>query len=129
MKKALFTLLTVAAFCAPAIANIKYWDINGATAGAGGATPTGNWDITTTNWTSSSAGTAAPTLFTNTDDVFFSAGTDATGTFTVTTTVPVTASSITVEEGKVQHAGTSTNSLTTSGLTINSGATFSVSVA
>src|SRR4029453_15618975 len=42
------------------------------------------------------------------------------------TTAAQTAGSITVEEGTVLHSGTSTNTLTTSGLTINNGATFSV---
>lgn len=128
MRKQLIGSALLCLLLAPASsrAATKYWDINGATTGAGGATPTGNWDTTTANWSTSSAGTAAATTWAAGDDAVFSAGTDATGTFTVTTTAAQTANSITVEEGTVQHSGTSANTLTTSGLTINSGGVFSV---
>ena len=33
-----------------------YWDIDGATPGAGGATPSGTWDAATANWSSSLGG-------------------------------------------------------------------------
>ena len=27
-----------------------YWDVNGSTAGSGGTSPSGNWDLVTANW-------------------------------------------------------------------------------
>jgi hypothetical protein len=38
-------------------AQATYWDINGATAGAGGSAPAGTWDTTTPNWSDSEYGT------------------------------------------------------------------------
>jgi autotransporter-associated beta strand protein len=59
-----------------------YWDINGATAGAGGLSPTGSWEGA--NWTTDSTGSSAPINLP--ENVFprFAAGTDATGDYTVT---------------------------------------------
>ncbi len=64
----------------------NYWDINGATAGAGGASPTGNWDSTSTSavWNSSPAGTAATASWVSGGIANFAAGSDATGPYTVT---------------------------------------------
>ena len=61
-----------------------YWDTNGSTAGSGSVN--GTWNTTNTLWTTDSTGAsttvAATTL--NSDDLFFSAGTNATtGTVTV----------------------------------------------
>jgi hypothetical protein len=61
-----------------ATAATKYWDINGATAGAGGATPTGTWDTTTANWSTDSAGAVAATTWAANDAAVFSAGTNGT---------------------------------------------------
>jgi len=90
---------------------IKYWDINGATSGAGGATPAGTWNTGgNANWTTSSAGTTAGTTWASGDDAVFSAGTDATGAFTNVldnAVVPSVqnAGNLTVEEGSVAIAG------------------------
>jgi autotransporter-associated beta strand protein len=75
-----------------------FWDTNGATAGSGGPSPNGLWDNTTANWTTSSAGTTATTAWTANGDAVFSAGTDATGAFTVTIPkgITISANSITV---------------------------------
>ena len=128
MNKALLVFAIAVILCSEASAASKWWDIDGA--GAGTATPTGNWNTATANWTTDSTGGSAGTTWANGDAAIFSAGTNvATGVFTVTTTAAQSASSILVEEGTVQHAGTSTNTLTTPSLTINSGATFSVSTA
>jgi fibronectin-binding autotransporter adhesin len=85
-----------------------YWDINGSTAGAGGPTPTGVWDTTTHNWNNNSGGTTGTGTWSANNVAVFSAGTDATGTFTVTiaagTTIPGV-SGITFEEGAVTIAG------------------------
>ena len=84
-------LAVVLAVSATAVAqSTVYWDIDGATPGAGGPTPSGTWSGTAANWSSSAAGdvaTAAWVSGTGAGDgnvAFFSAGSDATGSFTVT---------------------------------------------
>ncbi|QNN21671.1 hypothetical protein HED60_05105 [Planctomycetales bacterium ZRK34] len=72
--------LIVAAFALPARADV-YWDIDGATAGAGGATPSGNW--TSANWSTDSTGSSATAAWTPGEIAVFSAGTDATGAYSV----------------------------------------------
>jgi hypothetical protein len=49
-------LVSITALVPPAAAATVYWDINGATPGAGGTTPTGTWNAANTNWSSSAAG-------------------------------------------------------------------------
>lgn len=71
-----------------------YWDTNGATAGSGNAG--GTWGNAT--WSADSTGTSATTNWVNGDIAVFAAGTDGTGTYTVTLGSPVTASGITFEE-------------------------------
>lgn len=83
----------------------SYWDINGSTAGAGGASPSGTWSSSTKNWNSSSAGTAATAVWTSGNLAVFSAGTDATSSYTVTVSGTQTASSIIVEEGSPTFTG------------------------
>src|SRR6185503_9681619 len=128
MHKSFFPCLVLClALCGlSAQAAIKYWDINGATAGAGGATPSGNWDTTTANWNTDSTGGAggAFSVWTSgtADAAFFSAGTDATGAFTMTLPSALTAGSVTVEEGTITKSGAA---LTVQTITINSGASFS----
>ena len=95
-----------------------YWDTNGATAGAGGATPTGTWG-TDNFWSASSAGTLATIAWTAGESAVFSAGNDATGTFSVTVSGTQSAGGVAVEEGN----------LTLSGGTVSLGASASVSVA
>ena len=52
-------------------AAVKYWDVNGATAGSG-ATATGRaWDTTTANWSIDPAGLSAATTFTAGDIAVF----------------------------------------------------------
>src|SRR5436309_7226819 len=97
------TLKCIFCFCvalsATSIPATLYWDINGATAGAGGASPSGIWDAATTaNWSSSSAGTVATVVWTSGDSPQFSAGTDATGPFTVTVNGNVNVNTIRMEE-------------------------------
>src|ERR1035437_3386925 len=59
-----------------------YWDINGATAGAGGATPTGTWEGN--NWNTVSTGIGATAAWVDGGFPRFAAGSDATGSYTVT---------------------------------------------
>ena len=69
----------------PALATDYYWDTDGATAGAGGATPAGTWQNGTTNLSTNASGTSATGAVTTTtsDRLFFSAGTNATGAYAV----------------------------------------------
>jgi fibronectin-binding autotransporter adhesin len=78
---------------------ILYWDTNGATAGAG--TGAGLWSGT--NWSTSSAGTAATQAWTSGATAVFSAGTNLAGaTYTVNAAASLpTVGGITVDEGAV----------------------------
>jgi autotransporter-associated beta strand protein len=81
-------------------AQTLYWDIDGATPGAGGAAPAGVWDNgTTLNWTTDSTGSIATQGWVVDGDAVFSAGTDATGSYTVTIADLPQIKSLTVEEG------------------------------
>lgn len=85
-----------------ALAVSKWWDVNGPVPGAG--VPTGGtWDTLITNWALDSSGTF-PTSWQAEDSAVFSAGTDATGPFTVTVSGTQTASGIAIEEGSVTFA-------------------------
>ncbi len=95
---AVFISLTLAAPSAFAV-NL-YWDSNGTTAGAGTA-PTGTWG-TDLFWNITATGSlTAPTNATTTsvDDLFFSAGTDATGSYNIALGASQTAKSLTFQDG------------------------------
>ncbi len=106
-----------------------WWDINGNTAGAGGPTPSGTWDTSNSNkvWSTNSGGTSK-TAWVSGDAANFSAGTDATGAFTVTVSGTQNAASITVDEGSptlatgvVNFSGTAPSVLVASGSTLTFG--------
>ena len=59
----------------------SYWDRNGATTGAGSA-PSGIWDSTSANWSSSANGTVATGPWAE-QNAYFSAGSDATGSYSI----------------------------------------------
>ncbi len=106
-----------------------YWDMNGTTLGSatGSALATGTWNSTNTNWTTNVSGTTATVAWVADSDAFFSAGTDATGSFVIFTGsgVNLSANSLTFEEGTVSIGGASNNNLTLTGsgnITVNSGA-------
>lgn len=61
-----------------------YWDINGSAAGAGGASPSGIWSSATEFWNPLADGTGVPAAWTPGNIAAFSAGSDATGPFTIT---------------------------------------------
>jgi autotransporter-associated beta strand protein len=82
-----------------------YWDLNGAIAGAGSATPSGTWDAAAANWDSSSDGSGAAKTWTAGEPAVFSAGTDASGTFTVNVSGTRDIAGLTVEEGTVTVSG------------------------
>jgi fibronectin-binding autotransporter adhesin len=89
----------------------KYWDINGATPGAGrdgGGFSDGAWDTTATNWSTSPLGDVAPVIWAAGDDAVFSAG-DATLTpgadavdALITISGTQTATTVTIEEGIIR---------------------------
>ena len=110
-----------------ASATTYYWDSNGTTPGAG-TTPNGTWN-TSLFWSTDSTGSIATVAWptTGTNDAVFSAGTDATGSFTVSPAASpaVAVNSITVEEGRVIASGTAVTGLA-GGLTINTGATYAM---
>lgn len=81
------------------------WDINGNTAGAGGASPAGTWDAATANWTTTAAGTESTTAWVDGKSAAFAAGTDATGSYTVTVSGTRTAASLATDEGTVLLSG------------------------
>jgi len=98
------------AFGTPAQAANLYWDTNGATAGAGGPTPTGTWDAATTaNWNTNSDGIGATQTFSGKNRAFFAAGSDATGSYTVTVSgtigIQKQPNSVNVQEGNVTLSG------------------------
>ncbi len=90
-------------------ANTLYWDINGNTAGAGGATPSGTWNTALTNWSASANGDASIQAWSSNSAAIFSAGTDATSLYTVTVSGTQTALSLTFEEGSPTLTGGTIN--------------------
>jgi autotransporter-associated beta strand protein len=84
-----------------------FWDIDGATAGSGGTSPSGNWDGTTANFTSDAAGASAATtaVTSSTTDVVFAAGSDGTGSYTVTVSGTQAANSVQIARGDVTLTG------------------------
>ena len=91
---------------AQATAAPLYWDGNGDTPGAG-TTPNGTWGGATPSsfWTSDSTGSVATGAYVSGSDVVFSAGADATGSYTVTLGASQTAGSLSFEEGNAILAG------------------------
>jgi fibronectin-binding autotransporter adhesin len=63
---------------------LAYWDLNDSTAGASGDTaPIGAWNSSNATWSSSAAGTVTTAAWTAGNAAVFSAGTTATGAYTV----------------------------------------------
>ncbi|MDR3457830.1 MAG: Ig-like domain repeat protein, partial [Verrucomicrobiae bacterium] len=90
---------------ANAVPSNFYWDISGTTAGAGGPSPTGNWDTATANWNLNSAGTGSAVVWSDGFAAIFAAGTDATGNYTVTLTGTKSPSSLTFQSGIATLSG------------------------
>lgn len=96
-------------------ANAMIWDMNGTDAGAGGATPTGTWGDGNTNWSNwgdappgdpnPPNGTTNTVAWIDGRIAYFSAGTDATGSFTVSVSGTQLVSAIAFQEGNVTLAG------------------------
>lgn len=83
---------------------VAFWDTNNSTNGAGGASPSGIWDAAATNWNPLPAGTGTVAAWDPGNLVVFAAGTDATGSYTVTIDGSRDISGLYVEEGNVNLA-------------------------
>jgi autotransporter-associated beta strand protein len=108
-------------FVPTAQAATKYWDRTDGTAGAGAPPSTGTWDTTSSNWNLNPDGSGANTTWTAGDTAVFSAGSDATGAYTVTVSGTQTAAGVTVKDGTVTLSGGTVDTGTNS-FTINAGA-------
>jgi hypothetical protein len=85
---------------APSIfAQNLYWDINGPAAGAGGPSPSGTWDASSSLWNTNSDGAIATGPWRPGATAIFSAGTDATGSYTISLVGTQAVSGITVDSG------------------------------
>ncbi|MDA8967127.1 autotransporter-associated beta strand repeat-containing protein [Akkermansiaceae bacterium] len=84
---------------------MSHWDIDDATAGSGGATPSGTWDGATTNWSSSVDGDVATGAWTAGNGAVFSAGTDATGSYAITVSGAQSASALWFKDGAATVSG------------------------
>jgi len=89
----------------PVQAATVYWDINGATVGAGGLAPAGTWDGVNTYWNGVANGTGVPAAWTAGDTAVFAAGSDATGIYTVAVSGTQDIGGLTFEEGTVTLSG------------------------
>lgn len=78
----LLGLVLACVLTSSAHAGFFYWDANGSDPGAGGPTPTGTWGVDA-YWNSSYDGTNSTQPWNSVGTAVFSAGNDATGTFTV----------------------------------------------
>lgn len=90
-----------------------YWDMNGATEGAGGTTPSGTWDATSTRWNDNPGGMNDPAAWTPETTAVFSSGTDATGFYTVTVDGIQDIAGLYFEDGTVTLTGGTALRLTT----------------
>lgn len=105
-----------------------YWDANSSTAGAG-SSPSATWSTSSWHkyWNDNSGGTTSPERWTNGRYAVFSAGSDATGSFTVTVSGTVRTAGITIEEGTPTFTGGTINfSDASPDFVVNSGLTATV---
>jgi len=123
--RSLVAFALFATCCISASAQALFWDTNARTTGAG-TTPNGTWSTSNSqkNWNPNPAGTSNLAAWTSGYNAFFSAGTNATSSYTVTVFGTQNVSSITVQEGSPTFDGGTLNfSDATPGLTIASGST------
>src|SRR5436190_21682703 len=103
MKKSRFILAALITVAAPLSlsAATRYWDITDSVIGSGGPTPSGTWGTGSATWNTVDDGSGTLVNWSDGSDAVFSAESDATGTYNVTTNTPINALSITVDDGKV----------------------------
>ena len=112
--------------------DIRYWDIDGPTPGAGGPTPSGTWSSAAANWSPNAAGDAATEAWisgTAAGDgrmAYFSAGSDATGSFTVTIDGTNFASGMVVNQGTVNLSGAGVVGIGSGTVTVRPGTTLGI---
>jgi autotransporter-associated beta strand protein len=97
------------------LAGQQYWDANGAVAGAG-TTPSGTWSTNAAYWSSDAAGAQATTNWADGGNAIFSAGSDATGSYTVTVSGAPKVNNITIENGTPTITGGSLNFSSAAGI-------------
>ncbi|MCU0796298.1 MAG: autotransporter-associated beta strand repeat-containing protein [Akkermansiaceae bacterium] len=104
---AVITLNGITLALPTAMAAPLYWDIDGATPGSGGASPSGSWTSGGTTWSTDATGSSATSAYTtlDADDLVFSAAADAVGAYTVSLTDSQAAASLTIEEGAITFEG------------------------
>ncbi len=116
MKSPLIPLLIFSLCLASSAFGADYhWDINGTVPGAGGSAPTGNWNTSTAYWNTDTTGGAdgVVTQWINGNAVILSAGSDATGSFTLTPDATVTSiSSLLLRNGTGSQVVTIANGAT-----------------
>jgi autotransporter-associated beta strand protein len=103
----------------------RYWDGNGNLAGAG-ATPSGTWGgaSATSSWSTDSTGSSATVAsYVSASDVYFSAGTDATGSYTITMGASANANSLNFEEGNIVEISGSNITLSGGSVVVADGVT------
>ncbi|HBJ85152.1 MAG TPA: hypothetical protein DDZ88_15025 [Verrucomicrobiales bacterium] len=98
-------LMTMILIPNPAPAATVYWDLNADTTGSGGATPTGTWNADNTFWNPLADGTGVIAAWAAGDIAVFSAGSDATGAFTINVDGTQGIGGLRFEEGQVTLAG------------------------
>lgn len=105
----------------------SYWDINGTTAGAGGATPAGTWSGSAANWNSNAAGTGVTAPWAGAGHTaVFAAGADATGSYTVNISGTQTADAVITEQGNINLSGGTLNLAAPAVLRAGTGASLSI---
>ena len=98
----------VLALCAGRTQTNFYWDLNGSSNGAG-VTPSGIWDTTSLNWNTTANGTTANEVFVSGGNALFSAGTNASGAYTITVSGTQNVSGITIQDGTPTFTGGTIN--------------------
>ena len=94
-----FLLLSTSAKAA-----LQYWDVNGAAPDSGGPTPNGSTGSAV--WDPIADGTGTPATWSSSSDTMvFSAGTDATGSYSVTISANITIAGIMINDGTVNLHG------------------------
>lgn len=107
-------------------AAVKYWDVNGTTAGSGQGTANGVWNTTGSFWTTDPTGASATTTFTSGDIAVFSAGSDATAIFSNNVPSAITIGGMTNEEGSLKIGGNGAVGLGTGIITVKNGAKLAI---